>query len=144
MCTDTAADTEPHLLEWASAGDHRAFVELVRSFESDLRALAFRLLLDRDRIDDALQEAFLRAFRALPRFRGDASVKTWLHRITTNVCIDELRRRRPVESLDDDDRPEPATLERDPADVAATRQDLVVCLPFGMGDLRAICAGHRA
>jgi RNA polymerase sigma-70 factor, ECF subfamily len=57
-----------------------------------LRALAFRLVGDRERMEDALQEAYLNAFRALPRFRRESSLGTWLYRIVYNACLDELRR----------------------------------------------------
>ena len=57
-----------------------------------MRGLAWRLLCDRDRMDDALQEAYVKAWRAFPGFREDADFGTWLYRITYNACIDELRR----------------------------------------------------
>jgi RNA polymerase sigma-70 factor (ECF subfamily) len=86
------ADVEPAVIADAKRGDQQAFAALVRHYDRGLRALAFRLLGDRDRMDDALQEAYVKAFRALPQFRGDAGLGTWLYRITYNVCIDELRR----------------------------------------------------
>jgi RNA polymerase sigma-70 factor (ECF subfamily) len=104
---------EVRLLERARKGDRDAFVALIRRHDQGLRALAYRLLGDRDRMDDALQEAYFRAFRALPRFRGAADVGTWLYRITYNACLDERgrARRAPELSLDDaaerdDGRPE--------------------------------------
>ena len=78
----------------ARAGDDRAFAALVRHFDPPLRALAFRLLGDRDLMDDVLQEAYVKAYRALPRFRGEAALGTWLYRVTYNACMDELRRMR--------------------------------------------------
>jgi RNA polymerase sigma-70 factor (ECF subfamily) len=73
-----------------------------------LRALAYRLLGDRERMDDALQEAYVDAFRALPRFRSDSALGTWLHRIVYNACLDELKRVRNVVPLDNiRDRPDP-------------------------------------
>jgi RNA polymerase sigma-70 factor (ECF subfamily) len=78
----------------------RDFAKLVREHDRGLRALAYRLLGDRDRMDDALQEAYLRAYRALPRFRGDSSLATWLYRITYNACLDELRHTPQVVALD--------------------------------------------
>src|SRR5919204_3101598 len=71
-----------------------AFPELIERHDRALRRLAFRLLGDRDRMDDALQEAYVNAFRALPRFRGRSAPATWLYRIVYNACIDELRRGR--------------------------------------------------
>ena len=88
----TLANTElgPAILDRARGGDHEAFAAVVRLYDAKLRGLAFRVLGDRDRMDDALQEAYVRAFRALPRFRGDARMGTWLFRITYNACLDEL------------------------------------------------------
>jgi RNA polymerase sigma-70 factor, ECF subfamily len=80
------------LLSRAQAGDGRAFAALVRQFDHGMRALAFRLVGDHGMMEDALQEAYLKAFRALPRFRGEASFGTWLYRIVYNACVDELKR----------------------------------------------------
>jgi RNA polymerase sigma-70 factor, ECF subfamily len=106
-------DIDDATIARARRGDQRAFARLVRHYDDGLRALAYRLLGDRDRMDDALQEAYLRAFRALPSFRGDSSPGTWLYRIAYNACIDELRRERQVVPLDSvreraDPRPGPA------------------------------------
>lgn len=86
------------ILEAARAGDQRAFGQLLRQHDDRMRALAWKLLGDRDRMDDALQEAYMKAWRSLGGFREDADFGTWLYRITYNACIDELRRaaRRPV------------------------------------------------
>lgn len=87
----------------ARAGDPQAFTVLIAHYDAGLRSLAYRLLGDRDRMDDALQEAYVRAFRALPGFTGTASIGTWLYRIAYNACIDELERaRRPREVLVDE------------------------------------------
>lgn len=76
----------------AASGDAGAFRSIVQQYDAGLRSLAFRLLRDRDLMDDVLQEAYLKAFRALPGFNRDARLSTWLYRITYNACIDELRR----------------------------------------------------
>ena len=85
--------------------DPATFVALVRDHDDRLRRLVTRMLVDRHRVDDVLQEAYVKAHRALPRFRSDADLGTWLYRITYNCCIDELRaaqrRPRPVEDLPD-------------------------------------------
>jgi RNA polymerase sigma-70 factor, ECF subfamily len=67
-------------------------------------AVAMRTIGDQEEAADALQDAFLSAYRAAGRFRGDAAVTTWLHRIVVNACLDRLRRRtlRPVVSMGDD------------------------------------------
>ncbi len=85
------------LLADAQGGDQRAFSLLLRHLDERMRALAWKMLGDRDRMDDALQEAYAKAWRSLASFRGDADFGTWLYRITYNACLDELRRdaRRP-------------------------------------------------
>lgn len=67
---------------------------LVREQDRTLRMLAYRLMEDREVIDDVLQEAYLKAYEALPSFRNDAAVATWLYRITYNTCLDHLRRKQ--------------------------------------------------
>src|ERR671929_384113 len=89
-----AADEDELVLARARAGDAEAFATLVERHDRPLRALAFRLLGDRDAMDDALQEAYVKAFRSLPRFDGRSSVRTWLYRVVYNACVDELRRAR--------------------------------------------------
>jgi RNA polymerase sigma factor (sigma-70 family) len=88
----------------AAEGDEAAFEVLVLRHQRPVYNLAWRLLGDRDDAEDAVQEAFLRAWRALPRFRGDASFRTWLTGIAINVCRNRLagaaaRRRRATVSL---------------------------------------------
>ena len=89
--------SDADLVDRALAGEQRAFTELVRRYDDRLRGLAYKILGDRHRMDDAMQEAYLRAYRNLHRFRRDAELGSWLYRIVHNACIDELRRmgRRP-------------------------------------------------
>jgi RNA polymerase sigma-70 factor (ECF subfamily) len=87
--------TDGDLVARILAGDRQAFTDVLRRHDERLRNLAWKLLAgDRHRMDDALQDAYVRAYRALPRFRQDADLGSWLYRITYNACIDELRRSR--------------------------------------------------
>lgn len=86
------------------------FGDLVEAHRTDLHAHCYRMLGSLHDADDALQESLLRAWRALPRFRGDSSIRTWLYRIATNVCLD-LIRRRPRRVLPVDYGPPTATGE---------------------------------
>lgn len=97
------AEIDPATMASAVAGDHAAFARLVAHYDHRLRVLAWRLLGERTAMDDALQEAYVRAFRSLPGFRHGSAPGTWLHRITYNVCVDELRRRtrRPTSPYDE-------------------------------------------
>jgi RNA polymerase sigma-70 factor (ECF subfamily) len=116
------------VLERARRGDQEAFAAVIRHYDPGLRALAFRLLGDRDRMDDALQEAYVKAFRALPRFRGDSKLGTWLYRIAYNACLDELARSRRVVELPLAEEREQPSRWADPGDVAAQRHDLAAAL----------------
>lgn len=98
-----ADEVDDAVVRRAVGGDQQAFAAMVRHYDHRLRALAFRILHDRDAMDDALQEAYVKAFRALPQFRVGSAPGTWLYRIVYNACLDELRRRkrRPAQPFDD-------------------------------------------
>lgn len=116
------------VLERARRGDQEAFAELVRHYDHGLRALAFRLLGDRDRMDDVLQETYVRAYRALPRFRGDSRLGTWLYRIAYNACLDELGRGGRVVHLPLAEVGEPVDTRPGVAETVAWRRDLAAAL----------------
>ena len=93
---------EAQLIEGLRRGDDDAFEQLVRQYGGRLLATARRMLHNEDDARDAVQEAFLSAFRALPRFRADAKLSTWLHRIVMNAALMKLRsaHRRPEMSIE--------------------------------------------
>jgi RNA polymerase sigma-70 factor (ECF subfamily) len=131
------AEVEPRVLERARAGDQEAFTALIRHYDRGLRALAYRLLGDRDRMDDALQEAYLRAFRSLPRFRGSSRLSTWLYRIAYNACVDEIERSRRLHVISLEDAPERSDGRPDVADRLSGRTDLAEALAQLAPDDRA-------
>jgi RNA polymerase sigma-70 factor (ECF subfamily) len=94
----------PGLLESAQAGDEAAFEALVEQHRGELHAHCYRMLGSVQDAEDALQDALLRAWRALPRFEGRSSVRSWLYRIATNTCLD-LAGRRPKRVLPIDHGP---------------------------------------
>lgn len=87
---DRAAPTDLRV-ERAKRGDVHSFTELLREHDDAMRALVFSLVRDRWVMDDVLQNAYEKAYRALPSFRGESSFKTWLHRICHSTAIDMLR-----------------------------------------------------
>ncbi|MGI8755672.1 MAG: RNA polymerase sigma factor [Acidimicrobiales bacterium] len=82
------------LVDAARDGDQRAFAELVRRTHADTYTLARRLVTDEEDARDVVQDAYLRAYRSIGRFRGDAQFTTWLYRITANCASTHLGRRR--------------------------------------------------
>ena len=88
------ARSDEELLRAHASGESGTFDVIVRRHRDRLWAVALRTLGDREDAADALQEALLSAHRNAARFRGDAAVTTWLHRIVVNACLDRLRRRQ--------------------------------------------------
>jgi RNA polymerase sigma-70 factor (ECF subfamily) len=82
------------LVQQVRGGDRGAFRTLVERYQKRVFGQALGMLKDRDEAEDAAQEVFLRVHRHLEHFKGDSAFSTWLSRITSNVCIDALRRKR--------------------------------------------------
>ncbi|MGI9022076.1 MAG: RNA polymerase sigma factor [Acidimicrobiales bacterium] len=99
-----AGDDDVALVAMAQGGDAGALDTLLRRHHPRLRVLCLRLTGNPADADDACQEALIAVARGLARFDGRSSFATWAYRVTTNTCLDELRRRRrrPVPGLPDD------------------------------------------
>ncbi len=82
------------LIQLAQAGSRDAFEELIRRYDREVLRLATNLLRSAEDARDVYQEAFLKVYKNLHRFRFECSFYTWLYRVVTNVCLDQLRRRR--------------------------------------------------
>ncbi|MGB9457914.1 MAG: sigma-70 family RNA polymerase sigma factor [Bryobacteraceae bacterium] len=82
------------LVRAAQRGDQVAFEQLVRAYDQSVLRLAMNLLRSPEDARDVYQEAFLRVYRNLHAFRFDCSFHTWLYRIVTNICLDQLRKRK--------------------------------------------------
>lgn len=99
-----------HLVDAARAGDLLAFEELARRHEALVYRVALRMLGSPSDADDAAQDVLLQAWQGLPRFRGDSSFATWLYRLASNRCLDDLSSRRRDAALPDDVRGADATM----------------------------------
>ena len=85
---------EYSLIRAAQQGDQDAFAELVRTYDHSVLRMALNLLHSEEDARDVYQEAFLRVYRSLSKFRFDCSFSTWLYRIVSNLCLDQIRRRK--------------------------------------------------
>lgn len=96
--------TDEELVARSIRGDADSFNELILRWERPIYALAYRTIGREEEARDVCQETFLRAFRALPAFRGQAKFSSWLYRIALNLCRDWLRRERrtPIVQAPDD------------------------------------------
>ena len=93
----TASDTDQQLVQRAQRGDLRAFDLLVLKYQGRIAALVSRYVSDVGEVEDVTQEAFIKAYRALGKFRGDSAFYTWLYRIAANAAKNHLvaKGRRP-------------------------------------------------
>lgn len=90
-------DPDPRTLARAREGDVSAFEDLVRAYQADLWRFTYSYTRDRALAEDATQEAFIRAYRFLPSFRGDSRFTSWLFRIARNCALDIIRSRKSQE-----------------------------------------------
>lgn len=118
---ETDGLSEEELVFRAQQGNAAAFDRLMREYQSRIYALLYNMTSNREDAEDLLQEVFLKAFQALPKFRGGSSFYTWIYRIAVNRAINfvKKRKRRRGFSLDDVD----LGMERDPALVEMSAQD---------------------
>ncbi len=123
---------EQLLLEKAKSGDIAAFEELIDAYQKKVFNLALRIIGNYDDAADLAQETFVRIYKAISNFKEQSSFSTWVYRITTNVCLDEIRKRKnkKVVSLDEDIHMEDGDMKRqvvsdDPGpDEAAEREEV--------------------
>ena len=140
MRTDDRTE-EQILVMRAQRGEQDAFRVLVERYQKLVYTLALRMLNVPADAEDAAQEAFLSAWKALPRFRMDAKFSTWLYRLTVNAATDVLRRRRKEpDSLDDAERPVQAADSTDTPEEAAQRTERRAMVRRAIG---ALSETHR-
>lgn len=115
------------LISRARAGDREAFGALVEQYRDNVYRLAYRMCGNAYDADEAAQEAFVAAWRALPNFRGDAKFSTWLYRLTTNAAIDVMRREKRHKAVGDGEMMEVADTSNSPQEtVERTEQQEAV------------------
>jgi RNA polymerase sigma-70 factor, ECF subfamily len=136
-----AKPTDAELLQAHVDGDPGAFATLVARHQDRLWAVALGVMRNPDDAADALQEAYISAFRRAGSFRGHSQVTTWLHRVVVNACLDRLRslKVRAAETLPDDlDRsPRLGAEPADPVEAAQDRAQILAALGRLNADQRA-------
>lgn len=86
--------SDEQLVTQTLRGDRQAFEELVIRYQTKVYSLTYRFMGNEEDAYDMAQEAFIKAYRSLPSFKHNSSFGTWLYRVTANVCLDEIRRRK--------------------------------------------------
>jgi RNA polymerase sigma-70 factor (ECF subfamily) len=123
-CDPAEREIDRRTVRAAQRGDGEAFVRLLKHYDGRLRALAYRILRDPGLMDDALQDASIKAYQSLRAFRGESEVGTWLYRITYTTCLDYLRRERRFQVLTGEDALADAACGVDPCDIVTRWADL--------------------
>lgn len=85
---------ENQLIKEAKKGNVEAFEELIKQSQKRVFNIAYKMMGNYDDANELAQEAFIKAYKSIKKFKGNSLFSTWIYRITTNVCLDELRRRR--------------------------------------------------
>jgi RNA polymerase sigma-70 factor (ECF subfamily) len=93
---------ETKLIKRVKKGDPLAFAEIVEAYKDKLYNVAFRMLGNRQEAEDVVQEAFLRVYSNIRQYDANYKFSTWMYRITTNLCIDRLRKKKINDSLDEE------------------------------------------
>ncbi|HQX80556.1 MAG TPA: sigma-70 family RNA polymerase sigma factor [Vicinamibacterales bacterium] len=133
--------SDEELVARATAGDHDAFAQLVTRWERPIYALAYRTLRREEEARDVVQDAFLRAYRGLKGFKGEAKFSSWLYRITLNLCRDWMRkeRRAPVaqvpEGTDPLDLADQQAAPTESVEDLVARREMSAAVQLAMADL---------
>lgn len=108
------SDREKLLLEKAKAGEIAAFEELIEGCQKKIFNIALRIVGNYDDANDLAQEVLIRIYKSIGNFKEQSSFSTWIYRITTNVCLDDIRKKknRKVISLDEEIRVEDGEMQR--------------------------------
>ena len=93
------SQNERLLVSRSKAGDIAAFEELIGAYQKKIFNLAYRIIGNYDDAADLAQEALIRIFRSIGGFKEQSSFSTWIYRITTNVCLDEIRKRKSKKNI---------------------------------------------
>lgn len=118
---------EQVLIDKASRGDGEAFEILVSRYEKNVYSLAHRLVRHPEDALDITQDVFLKAYQALPRFRGESRFSTWIHRVCVNASLDHLRKKQKLQgySLDEPLATKESSITREVEDETGDVQDAV-------------------
>ena len=149
MKENNSEPTDHQLVLRVQKGDKRAFDLLVLKYQYKLQAIVGRFIRDVDEVSDVTQEAFIKAYKALPKFRGDSQFYTWLYRIAINTAKNHLvsRSRRPVNTdIDVEDAEHFANNEKLIDDTTPENSmmtdELAAIIKKRSAHCRKICAQH--
>lgn len=121
------SENEKVLLEKAKTGDIEAFELLIEKYQKKVFAIALKMLGNYDDASELAQEALIKVFKSIKNFKEESSFSTWIYRVVTNTCLDELRRRkkRQVVYIDEEITNEDGELKREIADYSTAPESIM-------------------
>lgn len=120
------SENERFLLEKAKSGDIEAFESLIQGYQKKVFNIALRMMGNYDDASELAQEVFIRVFKSIKNFKEESTFSTWIYRITTNICLDELRRRKnkKIISIDEDIKLDDGEIKRQLEDTKPSPETL--------------------
>ncbi len=105
--------SDEELVEKVKKGDVDAYEEIVKKYENKVFGIVYHMIKNQNDVEDLAQEVFIKVYKNLSKFKGDSSLYTWIYKITVNLCLDEMKKRKNIIYLDEKLEVEDGELERE-------------------------------
>lgn len=105
--------SDGELVEKIKKGDIDAYEEIIKKYENKVCGIIYHMIKNQNDVEDLAQEVFIKVYKNLSKFKGDSSLYTWIYKITVNLCLDEVKKRKNIIYLDEKLEVEDGELERE-------------------------------
>lgn len=105
--------SDEELVEKIKKGDIDAYEEIIKKYENKVCGIIYHMIKNQNDVEDLAQEVFIKVYKNLSKFKGDSSLYTWIYKITVNLCLDEVKKRKNIIYLDEKLEIEDGELERE-------------------------------
>lgn len=116
---------EKELIKRAKDGDLKAYEDIIGIYEKKVFSIIYHMVRNESEVEDIAQEVFIKIYRNLPKFKEQSSLYTWIYRITVNVCIDEMKKRKNVIYINDNIKTDDGEIEIQIKDEGKTLEEIV-------------------
>ena len=93
--------SDEELVEKIKKGDIDAYEEIIKKYENKVCGIIYHMIKNQNDVEDLAQEVFIKVYKNLSKFKGDSSLYTWIYKITVNLCLDEVKKRKNIIYLDE-------------------------------------------
>lgn len=105
--------SDEELVEKIKKGDIDAYEEIIKKYENKVCGIIYHMIKNQNDVEDLAQEVFIKVYKNLSKFKGDSSLYTWIYKITVNLCLDEVKKRKNIIYLDEKLEVEDGELKRE-------------------------------